>query len=83
MAQTFETSSIATSDSSVPVPVPPSSSSKKSPKSPCSRKASTTSQGNSWDASISAARGATTSRATRANELAQLALLGAERIPGH
>ena len=37
VAQTFETSSIATSASSVPVPVPPCSSSKRSPKMPCSR----------------------------------------------
>src|SRR6187402_2196944 len=64
VAQTFETSSIATSARSVPVPVPPDSSSKRSPKIPCSRKSSTTSQGNSCDASISAARGAIRSRAS-------------------
>ena len=64
VAQTFETSSIATSESSVPVPVPPTSSAKKSPKIPWSRKSSTTSHGNSCDASISAARGAIRSRAT-------------------
>ncbi len=64
VAQTFETSSIATSASSVPVPVPPCSSSKRSPKMPCSRKSSTTSQGNSCEASISAARGAMRSRAS-------------------
>src|SRR4029079_5745640 len=64
VAQTFETSSIATSESSVPVPVPPTSSAKKRPKIPWSRKSSTTSHGNSCDASISAARGAIRSRAT-------------------
>ena len=64
VAQTFETSSIATSASSVPVPEPPCSSSKSSPKISCSRKSSTMSQGNSCDSSISAARGATRSRAS-------------------
>ena len=63
VAQTFETSSIATRASSVPVPVPPHSSSKRRPKISCSRKSSTTSQGNSCEASISAARGAIRSRA--------------------
>src|SRR6188472_1436843 len=64
VAQTFETSSIAIRASSVPVPVPPASSSKKSPKMPWSRNSSTTSHGNSCDASISAARGAIRSRAS-------------------
>ena len=49
---------------SVPVPVPPCSSSKRSPNTPWSRNSSTTSQGNSCDASISAARGAIRSRAS-------------------
>ena len=40
------------------------SSSKRSPKIPCSRKSSTTSHGNSCDSSISAARGAIRSRAS-------------------
>ena len=48
----------------MPVPVPPHSSSKRSPKSSCSRKSSTTSHGNSWLSSISAARGAIRSRAS-------------------
>ena len=64
VAQTFETSSIATRDSRVPVPVPPTSSSNRRPKIPWSRKSSTTSHGNSCDASISAARGAIRSRAS-------------------
>src|SRR4051794_12233518 len=64
VAQTFETSSIATSESSVPVPSPPYSSAKKSPKMSFSRNSSTTSQGNSCDSSISAARGAIRSRAS-------------------
>ena len=49
----------------------------------CSRKSSTTSHGNSWLASISAARGAIRSRASDADELAELALLVAQRVPGH
>ncbi len=64
VAQTFETSSIAISARSVPVPVPPCSSSKRRPKTPWSRNSSTTSQGNSCVASISAARGAIRSRAS-------------------
>src|SRR5215210_3606580 len=64
VAQTFDTSSVATSASSVPVPDPPHSSSKRRPKRSCSRKSSTTSHGNSCVASISAARGATRSRAS-------------------
>src|ERR671937_915322 len=63
VAHTFETSSIATSESSVPVPRPPYSSLKNSPKRSFSRKSSTTSHGNSWLSSISAARGAIRSRA--------------------
>src|SRR5438874_352332 len=51
VAQTFETSSIAISASSVPVPSPPSCSSKKSPKRSFSRSSSTTSHGNSFDSS--------------------------------
>src|SRR3954453_11516657 len=63
VAQTFETSSIAISASSVPVPRPPYCSSKSNPKMSFSRKSSTTSHGNSCDSSISAARGAIRSRA--------------------
>src|SRR5919204_1078198 len=64
VAHTFETSSIATRESKVPVPRPPYSSSKKSPKRSFSRNSSTTSHGNSWLSSISAARGAIRSRAS-------------------
>src|SRR3954451_11913904 len=64
VAQTFPTSSIATNERSVPVPSPPCSSPKKRPKMSFSRNSSTTSQGNSWEASISAARGAIRSRAS-------------------
>ena len=64
VAQTFATSSIATSESSAPVPSPPNSSPKNNPKMSFSRYSSTTSQGNSCDASISAARGAIRSRAS-------------------
>ena len=83
VAQTFETSSIATSASSVPVPSPPYSSSKKSPKMSCSRYSSTTSHGNSCDSSISAARGAIRSRASVPHEVADLALLVGQHVPGH
>src|SRR6185437_14141845 len=62
VAQTFETSSIATNVISALDPAPPYSSSNMSPKSSCSRKSSTTSQGNSALMSISAARGAIRSR---------------------
>src|SRR5438105_10925536 len=64
VAQTFETSSIAIRERSVPVPVPPYSSAKKSPKTSWSRKSSTTSHGNSCERSISVARGAIRSRAS-------------------
>src|SRR5262245_8489001 len=64
VAQTFDSSSIATSTISAPVPVPPYCSSNGRPKSSCSRKSSTRSQGNSAFLSISAARGATPSRAS-------------------
>src|SRR5581483_4638632 len=64
VAHTFATSSIAISAISVPVPRPPCASSKKSPKMSFSRKSSTTSHGNSCEASISAARGAIRSRAS-------------------
>src|SRR5919204_3340579 len=64
VAQTFEISSIATSAMSALAPRPPYSSSKRIPKSSCSRKSSTTSQGNSAVLSISAARGAIRSRAS-------------------
>src|SRR5439155_15371536 len=64
VAQTLESSSIATSTISAPVPVPPCSSSNGRPKSSCSRSSSTMSQGNWADLSISAARGATRSRAS-------------------
>src|SRR3954451_10166626 len=64
VAQTFESSSIATSTISAPVPVPPYCSPHGRPKSSCSRSSSTMSQGNSADLSISAARGATRSRAS-------------------
>ncbi len=67
----------------MPVPVPPHSSSKSSPKSSCSRKSSTTSQGNSCDSSISAARGAIRSRASVADELADLALLLGQDVVRH
>src|SRR5919201_14331 len=63
VAQTFETSSIATSVISAEAPMPPYSSSKRIPKISFSRKSSTTSHGNSADLSISAARGAIRSRA--------------------
>src|SRR4029079_16245800 len=64
VAQTFESSSIATSTISAPVPVPPYCSSNGRPRSSCSRKSTTMSQGNSPFLSISAARGATRSRAS-------------------
>src|SRR5947207_12601161 len=64
VAQTFPTSSIAISERSVPVPSPPYSSAKKRPKMSFSRNSSTTSHGNSCEASISAARGAIRSRAS-------------------
>src|SRR5262245_12886540 len=64
VAQTFETSSIATRQRRVPVPRPPYSSSKNRPNRSFSRKSSTTSHGNSWLSSISAARGAIRSRAS-------------------
>src|SRR5215213_3582801 len=63
VAQTFESSSIATSTISAPVPVPPYCSSNGRPSKSCSRISSTMSHGNSADLSISAARGATRSRA--------------------
>src|SRR5919201_3412797 len=62
VAQTFETSSIATSVISALAPAPPYSSPNMIPKISCSRKSSTTSQGNSALLSISAARGAIRSR---------------------
>src|SRR5918911_2107148 len=62
VAQTFETSSIATSVSSALAPRPPYSSSNMIPNRSCSRKSSTTSHGNSALLSISAARGAIRSR---------------------
>ena len=61
-------------------PIPPYSSSASVAKMPFSRKSSTTSHGNSADLSISAARGAIRSRASGAHELADLALLGRQRI---
>src|SRR4051812_36656867 len=63
VAQTLESSSIATSTISAPVPVPPYCSSNGSPSRSCSRISSTRSHGNSAVLSISAARGATRSRA--------------------
>src|SRR5215510_2984685 len=63
VAQTFESSSTATSTINAPVPVPPYRSSNGSPSRSCSRISSTMSHGNSADLSISAARGATRSRA--------------------
>ena len=54
----------ATSAISALAPMPPYSSSNRSPKRPFSRKSSTMSHGNSADLSISAARGATRSRAS-------------------
>src|SRR5262245_13786384 len=64
VAQTLDSSSIATMTIRAPVPVPPYCSSKGRPKSSCSRKSSTMSHGNSAFLSISAARGATRSRAS-------------------
>src|SRR5947209_6235046 len=64
VAHTFATSSTAIRAISVPAPRPPCASSKKRPKMSFSRKSSTTSHGNSWEASISAARGAMRSRAS-------------------
>src|SRR5947208_11269880 len=64
VAHTFESSSIVTSVISADAPIPPYSSSYMTPKSSLSRKSSTTSQGNSADLSISAARGAIRSRAS-------------------
>ena len=64
------------------MPVPPYVSSKRSSKISCSRKSSTTSHGNSCDASISAARGAMRS-GERSHELADLELVVGERLPGH
>src|SRR6266550_910396 len=63
VAQTFESSSIATSTISAPVPVPSCCSSNGNQSTSCSRISSTMSQVNSADLSISAARGATRSRA--------------------
>src|SRR5215211_4559528 len=63
VAQTFDTSSIATSAISAEAPTPPYSSSNRIPKISFSRKSSTTSHGNSALLSISAARGAIRSRA--------------------
>ena len=65
------------------MPSPPYCSSKKSPKMSFSRKSSTTSHGNSCVSSISAARGAIRSRASLADEIAQLALLVGQDVPGH
>src|SRR5215510_3232135 len=64
VAQTFESSSTATSTINAPVPVPPYRSSNGSPSRSCSRSSSTMSHGNSADLSISAARGATRARAS-------------------
>ena len=58
VAQNFATSSIATSVINALAPAPPYSSSNMIPNRSCSRKSSTTSQGNSELLSISAARGA-------------------------
>ena len=83
VAQTLETSSIATSAISAPVPVPPYSSSNVSPKRSCSRKSSTMSQGNSAVLSISAARGAIALAREVAHEVADLALLVGQRVDRH
>ena len=82
VAQTFESSSIATSVISELSPMPPYSSSNMIPKRSFSRNTSTTSHGNSAVLSISAARGAIALAGDRAHELADLALLVGQRVEG-
>jgi hypothetical protein len=77
------TSSIATSERSVPVPSPPYSSAKKRPKMSFSRKSSTTSHGNSCElVDLGGARRDPLARELP-DEVAQLALLVVQDVPGH
>ena len=83
VAQTFETSSIATSERSVPVPVPPYSSSKKSPKMlVLAVELDDVPRELVRLVDLGRARRDALAR-ERADELADLELLVGQRLPGH